>query len=327
MRADRLLSILMMLQIRGQITARELAQRLEVSERTIYRDIEALSTAGVPVYAERGPGGGCMLAEGYRTNLTGLTEDEVQSLFMPGMTRPLADLGTEKSLEAGLLKLLATLPSDHRRDVEHSRQRLYVDTVAWYNATDISPYLHMLREATWNDRKVRLTYRKSNGEVSERVVDPLGLVAKAGIWYMVALSHGDLRTFRISRVRNAEVLDEPSQRPEDFDLEQYWIKTSTELEQWPMYPVKVRVSPVFVPVLPQVLDESIYQKIEEAGPPDEEGWIMLTLEFGSFEGARSRLLGFGTFVEVLEPVELRQAVIQIASGIVQFYKKKAENQR
>jgi predicted DNA-binding transcriptional regulator YafY len=327
MRADRLLSILMMLQIRGQVTARELAQRLEVSERTIYRDIEALSTAGVPVYAERGPGGGCVLAEGYRTNLTGLTEDEVRSLFMPGMTRPLSDLGTEKSLEAALLKLLATLTSDHRRDVEHSRQRLYVDTVAWYNAEPVSPYLHILREATWNDRKVRLIYRKSNSEVSERVVDPLGLVAKAGIWYMVALSHGDLRIFRISRVRNAEMLDEPSQRPEDFDLEHYWIKASAELEQWPVYPVKVRASPAFVPILPQVLGESIYRQLDAAGPPDEEGWITLTLEFGSFEGARSRLLGFGTFVEVLEPVDLRQAVIQVASGIVAFYNEKEANQR
>src|SRR5581483_5649644 len=188
MRADRLLSILMMLQIRGQVTARELAQRLEVSERTIYRDIEALSMAGVPVYAERGPGGGCVLAEGYRTNLTGLTEDEVRSLFMPGMTRQLADLGAEKTLDAALLKLLAALPSDHRRDVEHTRQRIFVDTVGWYYSTEVSPYLHLLREAIWNDCKARIVYRKSNGEVSERVVDPLGLVAKAGIWYMVAIS-------------------------------------------------------------------------------------------------------------------------------------------
>jgi predicted DNA-binding transcriptional regulator YafY len=324
MRADRLLSILMMLQIRGQITAHELAQRLEVSERTIYRDIEALSTAGVPVYAERGPGGGCMLAEGYRTNLTGLTEDEVRTLFMPGMMRPLADLGAEKALDAALLKLLAALPSDHRRDVEHSRQRIFVDTVGWYYTAPVSPYLHILREAVWNDRKVRLTYRKNNGEVSERIVDPLGLVAKAGIWYMVAVSHDDLRVFRISRVRNAEMLDEQCQRPADFDLEHYWVKWSAELEQWPMYLVKVRVSPAFVPVLPQVLGESVHQQIEEAGPPDKEGWITLTLEFGSFESARSHILGFGSFVEVLEPVELRQAVLQIATGIVAFYRDKEQ---
>jgi predicted DNA-binding transcriptional regulator YafY len=327
MRADRLPSILMMLQIRGQITARELAQRLEVSERTIYRDIEALSTAGVPVYAERGPGGGCVLAEGYRTNLTGLTEDEVRTLFMPGIMRPLVDLGAEKALDAALLKMLAALPTDHRRDIEHTRQRIYVDTVGWYYVTDVSPYLHMLREAVWNDRKVRLVYRKSDGEKSERVVDPLGLVAKAGIWYLVAISHNDLRVFRISRVQQAEVLDEGSERPDDFDLEQYWIKVSTELQQWTMYPVKLRVSPTFVPVLPQILGEAVHQQIERASSPDEEGWITLTLEFGSFVHARGEILGFGTFAEVLEPVELREAVIQVASGVVEFYKEKSEKKR
>lgn len=321
MRADRLLSLLMLLQIRGHITARELAQRLEVSERTIYRDIEALSISGVPVYAERGPGGGCMLAEGYRTNLTGLTEDEVQTLFMPGLARPLADIGAGKALEAALLKLLAALPSNHRRDVEHTRQRLYVDTVGWFNTSEASPFLSMLREAVWNDRKVRLTYRKSTGEISERNIDPLGLVAKAGIWYIVALSHDDLRTFRISRVRDAVMLDEPSKRPPDFDLEKYWIELSEKLEtSEPMFLVRLRVSPTFVPILPQILNESVYKNIEEAPPPDEDGWITLSLEFSSFEAARSRILGFGTFVEVLEPQELRQAVIQVATGIVEFYK-------
>lgn len=325
MRADRLLSILMLLQIRGHMTAHELAERLEVSERTIYRDIEALSVAGIPVYAERGPGGGCMLAEGYRTNLTGLTEAEVRTLFLPGMSAPLADLGVSKALEAGMLKLLATLPSAQRRDVEHARQRLYMDAVGWFHSNEAVPFLQTLQEAVWRDHKVQITYRKKNGEITERIIDPLGLVAKAGIWYLVAVSHGDLRVFRVSRVREAILTDEPCQRPPDFDLETYWAAWSAELQtQSPSYPIKVRISPAFVPILPQVLGETVHDLIEQADPPDEEGWITMPLVFSSFERARSSILGFGTMVEVLEPLELRQSVITFARGIVQFYEERGE---
>ncbi len=323
MRADRLLSLLMLLQIKGRATAQELAERLEVSERTIYRDIEALSIAGVPVYAERGPGGGCTLAEGYRTNLTGLNESEVRTLFMPGAAGPLADLGVSKELEAALLKLLAALPSAHRRDVERTRQRLYMDAVAWYHANEAVPFLQTLREATWQDRKVFLTYRKNNGEVIERIVDPLGLVAKAGIWYMVAVSHGELRVFRVSRVRDVIITEEPCQRPEEFDLEQYWATWSKDFQtKWPDYSVMVRVSPVFIPILPQIMGEKMHNLIEGAGPADAEGWITISLTFGSFEHARGYLLGLGTMVEVLEPLELRDAVKQFAAGIVEFYKER-----
>src|SRR2546421_4306828 len=139
MRADRLLSLLMLLQIRGRLPAHELAKRLEVSERTIYRDIEALSAAGVPVYTESGPGGGCMLAEGYRTNLTGLTEAEVRTLFLPGMSAALADLGVSKALEAAMLKLLAALPTAQRHDAERVRQRLYMDAVGWFHSNEAVP--------------------------------------------------------------------------------------------------------------------------------------------------------------------------------------------
>jgi predicted DNA-binding transcriptional regulator YafY len=325
MRADRLLSILMLLQIRGHMTARELAERLEVSERTIYRDIEALSVAGIPVYAERGPGGGCMLAAGYRTNLTGLTEAEVRTLFLPGMSAPLADLGVSKALEAGMLKLLAALPSAQRRDVEHARQRLYMDAVGWFHSNEAVPFLQTLQEAVWRDHKVQIRYRKKNGEITERIIDPLGLVAKAGIWYLVAVSHGDLRVFRVSRVREAILTDEACQRPPDFDLETYWAAWSAELQtQSPWYPIKVRVSPAFVPILPQVLGETVHDLIEQADPPDEEGWITMPLVFSSFERARSSILGFGTMVEVLEPLELRQSVITFARAIVQFYEERGE---
>ncbi len=321
MRADRLLSLLMLLQIKGHATAQELAVRLEVSERTIYRDIEALSTAGIPVYAERGPGGGCMLAEGYRTTLTGLTGSEVGTLFMPGVAGPLVDLGASKELEAALLKLLAALPIAHRRDVERTRERLHMDAVAWSHSNESAPFLQLLKDAVWHDRKLLLNYRKSNGEIIERIVDPLALVAKAGIWYMVAVSHGDLRVFRVSRVRGAIMKDEPCQRPEGFDIEKFWATWSADFQRrWPTYPVTVRISPAFVPMLPEIMGESMHILIESAGPPDVEGWITITLTFGSFESARSYILGFGTMVEVLEPLELRQTIIHFAAGITEFYR-------
>jgi len=325
MRADRLLSLLMVLQIKGRATAQELAERLEVSERTIYRDIEALSVAGVPVYAERGPGGGCVLAEGYRTNLTGLNEDEVRSLFTPGATAVLADLGASKALEAALLKLLAALPSTHRENVERTRQRLYMDTVAWYHSNEPVPFLQTLQDAVWRDRKILLTYRKGNSEVTERIVDPLALVAKAGIWYMVAVSHGDLRVFRVSRVRDVVLTEEQCERPANFDLEHFWAHWSIEFQdmvKMPMYAVMVRVSPVLVPILPQLRGEHMHRLIESAPPPDAEGWITIPLEFVSFEHARGSILGFGPMVEVLEPPELREGVKQFALGIVEFYKER-----
>ena len=318
MRADRLLSLLMVLQIKGRATAQELAERLEVSERTIYRDIEALSMAGVPIYAERGPGGGCMLAEGYRTNLTGLNEEEVRTLFTPGATAVLADLGASKALEAALLKLLAALPSTHRENVERTRQRLYMDTVAWYHSNEPVPFLQMLQDAIWRDRKILLTYRKGNSELIERIVDPLGLVAKAGIWYMVA----------VSRVRDVVFTEEQCERPANFDLEQFWSHWSIEFQdstKVPMYVARVRVSPVLVPILPQLRGEHMHRLIESAPPPDTEGWITIPLEFSSFEHARGYILGFGPMIEVLDPHELRQGVKQFALGIVEFYRERDES--
>ena len=323
MRADRLLSLLMVLQIKGRSTAQELAERLEVSERTIYRDIEALSIAGVPVYAERGPGGGCVLAEGYRTNLTGLKEAEVRTLFMPGVTGPLTDLGVSKELEAALLKLLAALPSAHQRNIERTRQRLYMDAVGWYHANEPVPFLQLLQGAVWQDRKVQITYCKGNGEVVERIVDPLGLVAKAGIWYMVAVSHNELRIFRVSRVHAVVLTNEQCQRPEGFNLEQFWATSSRDfLASLSKYPVTVRVSPLFLAILPPAMGETVHSRIEEAGPPDAEGWLTISLTFESLEHARSYILGFGTMIEVLEPLELRTNIKQLAEGIVEFYKER-----
>jgi predicted DNA-binding transcriptional regulator YafY len=180
-RADRLLSILLLLQTHRRMTARELATRLELSERTVYRDMDALSAVGVPVSTERGKGGGCLLLDGYRTNLTGLNDAEIQALFLTNAPRLLADLGLRRAGEAALIKLLATLPAVSRRDAEFVQQRILVDTAGWNRPEEAIPSLPILQEAIWQERKVRLTYRRPNSTPGERLVDPLGLVAKGSL--------------------------------------------------------------------------------------------------------------------------------------------------
>jgi predicted DNA-binding transcriptional regulator YafY len=319
MRADRLLSLLLLLQSRGRMTAQELAQRLEVSERTIYRDLNALSAAGVPVYAERGPGGGCALMDHYRTNLTGLSPAEVRTLFLSGTPGPLADLGFGSALEAALLKLLAALPSSHRHDVEQARQRVYVDAAGWSHPEE-APHLGVIQEAVWQERKLRLTYRKGSGELSERVVDPLGLVAKAGVWYLVACVDAEMRTFRISRVQAAELTEEPCQRPDGFDLAAHWTASSAQFRaSWAQYPVTLRVAVRSTAALCEVFGAGMRALLARAEPPDAMGRTTVTLQLESFDTALTRVLAAGTLAEVVEPPELRQAIVDLARQVSAFY--------
>ncbi len=338
MRADRLLSVLMLLQVRGRATARELAEELEVSERTIYRDLEALSAAGVPVVTERGPNGGCFLPEKYRTDLTGLSEAEARALFLSTVPGPLADLGLDKAVQAALLKLFAALPSARRQDVERVRQRIHVDASQWFRPAEPVPYLPLLQEAVWQDRTVRIAYRRSDGAQSKRYVDPYGLVAKATIWYLVGNSANrprfyhvsrvqaarrDLRVFRVSRILWAELTDERFERPKDFDLPGFWSKWCADFEaSMRQYRVLFRISPDFLPTLPLIFGDGIYTLIEQAGPPDEQGWLTLPLTFDSFETARATALGLGTGAEVLEPGELRDSVADMAHRVARFYSAK-----
>jgi predicted DNA-binding transcriptional regulator YafY len=322
MRADRLLSLLMLLQARGRTTAERLAEELEVSVRTIYRDIDALSAAGVPVYAERGPGGGCELIDSFRTNLTGLTKDEVRALFMLSIPAPLSDLGVSQELKGALLKLAAALPASRREDEDRVRQRIHLDWAGWFQPEEPVPHLRTMQQAVWEDRRLHLTYRLQYGtqvEV-ERLVDPYGLVAKAGIWYLVYARDGHARVHRVSRVSDARITEERFKRPADFSLGAFWKAWCAEHEESrPYYPVTARVAPALVPVLPQYFGERIRDAIAQAGPPDGEGWITLMFPFETLQAARERILGFGSAVEVLEPQALRRSVIDFAAQIVAFY--------
>src|SRR5574340_1555919 len=227
MRASRLVALLLLLQTRGRMTADALATVLEVSVRTIYRDLEALSLAGVPVYAERGPGGGWSLLEDYRTNLTRLTEAEVNTLFVSGTTGPLKDLWPAKASEDAMLKLLAALPSVYRNNAELARQRIHLDATGWFRHDEPVPHLPLLQEAIWNDRRLHLTYRRGgDNTVNQRTVNPYGLVAKASIWYLVCTtleSGGEMRVYRVARIQDAESTGEHFERPANFNLPAFWI--------------------------------------------------------------------------------------------------------
>ncbi len=327
MRADRLLSILSLLQVHRRMTARELARRLEVSERTIHRDMGALGVAGVPVTAERGAGGGWALLEGYRTNLTGLNAAEVQALFVARPTGVLADLGLTRAADAALIKLLAALPALSRQGAEYARQRLHVDGAGWRQSEVASPLLLTLQEAIWQEHKLRLIYHLTNGETVERLVDPLGLVAKGSVWYLVAGVAGELRTYRVSRALAAEALTEPCVRPPDFDLAVYWEQSVTQFKaSLPRYPATLRADPAIVERMRRASGYARVERVAPADPPDADGWLTVAMLFEEEHGACDYILSFGSQMEVIAPVALRERVIQTAQGIVAFYTQRAQHQ-
>jgi predicted DNA-binding transcriptional regulator YafY len=316
MRADRLLSILLLLQVNTRLTARALAERLEVSERTILRDMEALGAAGVPVTAQRGAGGGWGLVQGYRSDLTGLNAAETRTLFLTKSSRLFADLGMKQAAEAALIKLLASLSAGARRDVEHTRERLHIDGAGWYQSGEAFPLLPVLQEAVWQERQVLINYQRADGTTLERLVHPLGLVAKGGIWYLVAGTEGRLRSYRVSRVQGAGITDTPCVRPPGFDLAAFWEQSVAELKAGvPRYPAVLRVAPE---LLTRVRSSRSLQ-IEREAATDENGWTTLSVMFEVEGEARDFVLRAGTLVEALEPDALRKSVRQFAEGIASLY--------
>ena len=320
MRADRLISILLLLQSHRSMTAGELAQQLEVSQRTIYRDMEALGIAGIPVMAERGVGGGWSLMEGYRTKLTGLNEAEIQTLFLkpPNL---LTDLGLGKASEGALIKLLAALPSIYRRDAEHVRQRIHIDDSGWRRSKENVSFLPTLQEAIWGERELNLTYQRGDDSTVERIVHPFGLVAKGNVWYLVGEVEGDIRSYRVSRVKDATITERSFVRPPDFDLAAFWETSSADfIAALPKYPATVRVDRAILPLIGYMWR---YARITHEDKQDEGGWIKLSVQFQTEEEACTYVLGFGPQIEVLEPPELRERVVQLAKSVLEFYDRKS----
>ncbi len=319
MRADRLISIVLLLQNRGRMTASELSTNLEVSERTIYRDLDALGVAGVPVYSEHGPGGGYALLDSYRTTLTGLNEDEVRTLFASGASGPLKDLGLAESSDKALLKLAAALPEPQQRRAERMRRRIHLDARGWFQAHEAVPHLDVLQEATWHDQYVFIRYRRSDGEIRERVIAPYGLVAKASIWYLVAAIEDDMRVYRVGRILEVELLNDYFEHPHTFDLATYWTRWCDEFEtNRPEIPVTMRISPQTATMMVEHWGDVVREIVEQANPA-ADGWRQITLNYDSIEWARNNLIKLGPEIEILDPPELRQSIIELAASLVQLY--------
>lgn len=319
MRADRLLSILMLLQVHHRLTARDLAERLEVSERTIHRDMEALSNAGVPMVAQRGQGGGWSLLDSYQTKLTGLNLAEIQTLFFPKPTHLLADLGWSQAFEAALLKLLAALPAANRQYAEVVSQRIHLDPTGWHHWEEEMSAFPILQTAVWQERQVNLNYERSERKPINRLVNPLGLVAKGNVWYLVAAVEEEVRSYRISRVRHAAIADTPCIRPAGFNLAEYWQQSMDQFQaNLPRYALTVRVDPQ---VMPRLRYAGHFARIEQIDPPDADNWIPVSIRFDLEEEACAYVLGFGTHIEVVEPPELRERILELAKQAIAFHAK------
>ena len=320
MRADRLLSILLQLQAHRQLTARELAQRLEVSERTILRDMDALSSAGVPVVAGRGAGGGWSLLEGYQTRLTGLSAAEIQSLFLARPSRLMADLGLQREAEGALLKLHASLPANARPQADFASQRILMDARGWRDPAESVAHLPVLLEALWRERQVRFIYSRVLCEPSERTVDPLGLVAKGSVWYLVAgiasvegTTGSEPRTYRVSRIREPLILEHSSSRPTQFDLAAYWERSATEFrDKLPRYYATFLANPA-------VLRWARYRGWRLEEEVAEADGVRLRLRFDAEQEALQFALSFGGDIQVIEPRELRAKALAAALAVVRMY--------
>lgn len=326
MRADRLLSILMILQAKGKTSVRLLSEELEVSLRTVHRDIDALSASGVPVYFERGKNGGVSLLEGYRTNLTGLTADELKALFILGIPASLDELGVSKSLKTALQKLSASLPEDLRQDEINIRQRIFIDWTGWRSGSNTDSTLQNLYTAVWENRKVFLRYLVSFSprvkKEFSRTVKPYGLVAKSGEWYLVCDDDIRIRVYDLTSILEVRLTEEDFTRKIEFQLGEFWdkwCKSKKELQS--PITVTVLISPLLDSYLSYNLDRDFIQRIISRKKPDSEGKVKADLLFDTFEEARIYMLGMGSSVEVVNPESLRLSIADYARQIAELYDK------
>jgi predicted DNA-binding transcriptional regulator YafY len=302
MRATRLVSLLLLLQMRGQLTAQELASHFEVSVRTVHRDVESLVAAGVPVEAVRGPAGGYRLAGGYRTKLTGLTAAEAEALFVA--PAPAAELGLGGVLANARLKVLAALPAELQERASRAERYFHLDARRWFRAEDTVPHLPTLASATWHERRLAARYREGR-RVVRRTLDPLGLVLKAGAWYLVAHRSAGMRVYRVSRFVSVRIRDDGFERPEGFDLASFWEEWSRTFE----------ASRTRVEVTLRAGELALRQL-----PPDlQRGDGVYTVGFENLEEAFRELLKFGPDAEVLDPPELRERIAATASEVAGLY--------
>ncbi|MDN3021974.1 YafY family protein [Streptomyces sp. S.PB5] len=307
MKSSRLVSILLLLQTRGRMTAAQLAEELEVSVRTVYRDVEALGAAGVPLYGDAGHAGGYRLLDGYRTRLTGLTADEAEALFLAGVPGPAAELGLGSVLAAAQLKVRAALPVELRAHADRVSGRFHLDAPGWYAEVEEAPYLAAVADAVWNNRVLNVVYRRWRAPTDvERRLEPYGLVLKAGRWYVVA-GPGP-RTFRVDQILRLAVSEEEFARPEGFDLAAYWAAYQRDFHE------RLYRGEAVVRLAPGVSLARAVNRREES-----DGWTVATVPIESVEHAVGEFLRMGTDVEVLEPPELRERLVGTLRELVARY--------
>jgi predicted DNA-binding transcriptional regulator YafY len=325
MRAARLIKMVLLLQARPAMTATELARELEVSERTVTRDAQALAEAGVPVYADRGRTGGYRLVGGYRTRLTGLARSEAEVLFLSGVPGALREMGLEDAASAARLKVSAALLPSLKDAPSAAAQRFHLDAPGWWQEPETPELLPAVAEAVWDDRRVRVGYRRPDRAEVERELEPYGLVLKAGVWYLCARAadEGDgFRVYRLDRFTAVAVGEDRFVRDEDFDLPRFWEARAEEFARSVLREtVVVRVSPAGAARLPYVTSDrgAVRVALEEGEGPDEDGWLTLTLPVESQDVAYGQLLGLGPELEVLEPAELRDRFAEAARALRQLY--------
>ncbi|GGW61934.1 helix-turn-helix transcriptional regulator [Streptomyces caelestis] len=323
MRASRLLSVLLLLQTRGRMTAQQLADELEVSVRTVYRDMESLAAAGVPLYGDPGHDGGYRLVDGYRTRLTGLTREEAEALSLAGLPGPAADLGFGTVLATAQLKLMAALPDELRDRTDDIRQRFHLDTSGWYAETDPIPHLAAVTDAVWRQHRIRVRYRrwKAPQEVT-RTLEPYGLVLKSGRWYLVAGRPEPVRTYRVSQILRIQVLQDHFERPPGFDLAAHWHSYLADFDaRRHQGDAVVRLSPQILKQLPDLMEPAVARAARDsAGPPGPDGRVQVVIPTESVEHAVGMLLRLGAEAEVVAPTELRAQMAQTIATLADTYR-------
>ncbi|MDQ0271288.1 helix-turn-helix transcriptional regulator [Cytobacillus purgationiresistens] len=317
MRADRLITILLLLQNTKKVTTNELAKELEVSERTIHRDMEALSAAGIPVFAERGKLGGWQLLENYQTKLTGLKAEEIKALFLSPSFQLLSDLGIAQDWKESRQKLLASIPDMLKKEAIDVWNRIHIDTGTWRPSSEEISTFSTLQQAIWAEKKIEIDYQRADKESSKRSVEPLGLVAKGRTWYLIAAENQKIKSYRASRIITATITEEIFIRPIDFSLADYWDESKQNfISSLPTFDVKLEISPA---IINRIKFTGRFVQVLHMNDKTENGWIPADLRFDTEQEASEYILGFGNQIKILHPQSLVKRVRESAEAVIRFY--------
>lgn len=318
MRAERLLNIMILLQTQGKMTTKELSNKLEVSQRTILRDMDALSISGIPVFAERGKTGGWRLMDNFRSQLAGMKLEDMKSLFILPSDQMLEELGLLTGKLDIRQKLLASLPSATQNEAQNFLEKIYLDTGTWKPSKDVTSVLHSIQNALWQDKKLKIEYEKTNGNRSKRILCPLGLVLKGSVWYLVAMNDAnEFRSFRVSRIIQVEMLSDCFTRPQHFSLPQYWKQSKLNfVESLPSIEVKVLAHKELLGRM--LFTDKFVEQIHE-DICSREQWVRLSLQFNTEQEAIEYIIGFGGRMKLLEPADMIPEIIQQAKSVIKMH--------